>query len=67
MSEDRLVITILGGDETDQLEGESDAAYERRMAYLREKRRRTMTQEEKDNVDEIMKDMGIVAHELGYA
>ena len=36
MPEIKLIITnILDGDETDQLEGESDAAYESRMAYLR--------------------------------
>jgi hypothetical protein len=67
MPEEKYIITTFGGDETDQMDCESDAAYERRMAVLREKRRLLMTREESDRVDEMLQDMAIVTRELGYA
>ena len=67
MFEDNDVITLLDGDEMEQMEGEGDDAYEVRMAFLREKRRKTMTQEEKDNVAEIILGMADAKRELGYA
>jgi len=66
MPENKVVITTLGGDETDQMYGESDAAYERRMAVLGEHRRQVMTRAEKDHVDELMKGVADARRKMRY-
>jgi hypothetical protein len=66
MAEPKKIEVILDSDYMFPLKGESQAAFEERMAILRKKRKATMTDEEKRQVAHLLSGADKAAAKLGY-